>query len=669
MHEVDTPEKEKKMELQPDDLLSIYRCMLTIRAFEEKTIALFREGVVKGTAHSYIGQEAIAAAVCASLKPDDYIASYHRGHGHCIAKGADVKRMMAELMGKSTGYCGGLGGSMHIADMTLGIIGANGIVGAGIPLSSGAALAGQLRGRGQVAVAFFGDGAANQGVLHETMNLAQAWNLPLVFVCENNQYALSTPYRRTTAGPAIVARAAGYGMPGIQVDGNDAEQVYFAARDAIAKARGGEGPTFIEAHTYRWGQHSMRVNLPELRPEDEMHDWKLRDPIRRVETLLLERGIASKDVIARMREEVAESIDAAERYGRESPQPTYQFALDAVYAPREHFPEPDHEGERKLSFVEAINEALAQEMEHDSSVILLGEDIGECGGIFQATKGLMDRFGEDRVRDTPISEATFVGCGVGAALSGFRPVVEIQIFDFVAMTMDLIANQAAKLRFMLGGKPTVPLVIRGPQGGGIRMAAQHSQSLEAWFTHVPGLVVVGPSTPHDAKGLLIAAIRENNPVIFLENKLLYTAPPGPVPTEPYAIPIGVGKVRQPGTDVTVVATMSMVPRALAAARRMANDGISVEVIDPRTLYPLDEELILDSVRKTHRLVVVHEACTRFGFGAEVASLVQEKAFDWLDAPIVRVGAPHIPMPYNDELERATIPTQQTIEAAIRQTLQ
>lgn len=669
MHEVDATAQGASQELAAHELLSIHRSMLMIRAFDEKAIVLFQEGVVKGTAHSYIGQEAIAAAVCASLDADDYIASYHRGHGHCIAKGADVRRMMAELMGRSTGYCGGLGGSMHVADLTLGIIGANGIVGAGIPLSSGAALANQLRKRGQVAVAFFGDGAANQGVLHETMNLAKAWMLPLVFVCENNQYALSTPFRRTTAGPSIVARAQAYGMPGVQVDGNDAEEVYFAARDAIARARDGGGPTFIEAHTYRWGQHSMRVNLPELRPEDEMREWKLRDPIRRLEGVLAERGIASADAIARVRDEVAEEIAAAERFGRESPQPSYEAAMSAVYAPSLRFDEPQSEGDRKLSFIDALNEALAQEMEQDPDVVLLGEDIGECGGIFQVTRGLMDRFGEDRVRDTPISEATFVGCGVGAALAGFRPVVEIQIFDFVVMTMDQIVNQAAKLRFMLGGKATVPLVIRGPQGGGIRMAAQHSQSLEAWFTHVPGLVVVGPSTPYDAKGLLIAAIRENNPVIFLENKLLYTAPPGPVPEQSYAIPIGVGKVRQPGTDVTVVATMSMVPRALAAARRLANDGISVEVIDPRTLYPLDEEMILESVRKTHRLVVAHEACTQFGFGAEISALVQEKAFDWLDAPVVRVGAPHMPMPYNDELERATIPTQQRIEEAIRQTMQ
>jgi 2-oxoisovalerate dehydrogenase E1 component len=272
------------------------------------------------------------------------------------------------------------------------------------------------------------------------------------------------------------------------------------------------------------------------------------------------------------------------------------------------------------------------------------------------------------VRETPISEATIVGCGVGAAMTGLRPVVELQIFDFIALAMDMIVNQAAKLRFMLGGKPIVPLVVRGPAGGGIRLAAQHSQTLEAWFAHVPGLVVLGPSTPYDAKGLLAAAIRDDNPVIFFESKLLYLNASGPVPEASYAIPIGKGDVKRAGTDVTVVATMSMVPRALAAASDLEEEGISVEVIDPRTLRPLDEDLILESVRKTNRLVIAHEACVAHGFGAELAALVVQKAFDWLDAPVVRVGAPDMPIPYNDELEAQTIPPKAKIVDAIREVM-
>ena len=648
-----------------ETLQELYLTMRRIRAFEDKTADLFQEGVVKGTAHSYKGEEAIAAGVCATLRDDDIIASYHRGHGHCIAKGARIDRMMAELMGRQTGYCQGLGGSMHIADMELNIMGANGIVGAAMPLATGAGLAAKLQGTDKVAVAFFGDGASNQGVFHESLNLAAVWKLPVIFVCENNQYALSTSYRNTTAVSQVSNRAASYEIPGITVDGNDGVEVYLVLREAVDRARAGEGPTLIEAMTYRHGQHSLRVNLRDPRPEDELQTWMDRDPIARMEKRLTTEGGFSDDQFDETTQAVDEEIETAVSYGRESPEPAAHVMLDAVYAPHATYTEPGPDTERMLSYPEALNEALDQEMLRDDRVFLMGEDVGATGGIFGVSKGLMERYGADRVRDTPISEATFVGCGVGAAIAGMRPVVEIQIFDFVALTMDMLVNQAAKFRFMLGGKPSVPLVVRGPQGGGIRLAAQHSQSLEAWFTHVPGLVVAAPSTPYDAKGLLVAAIRDENPVVFLEQKLLYLGGTGPVPEELYAIPLGKADVKREGTDVTVVATSAMVPRALSAATVLERDGIGVEVVDPRTLQPLDEETILASVRKTNRLLIVHEAWVRGGFGAEVAAMVVDKAFDYLDAPVARLGAPHTPMPYNDRLELEVIPSQERIVEAIR----
>ena len=648
-----------------ETLQDLYVTMRRIRAFEDKTAALFEEGVVKGTAHSYKGEEAIAAGVCEALRDDDIIASYHRGHGHCIAKGARIDRMMAELMGRQTGYCQGLGGSMHIADMELNIMGANGIVGAAMPLATGAGLAAKLQGTDRVAVAFFGDGASNQGVFHESLNLAAVWKLPVIFVCENNQYALSTSYRNTTAVSQVANRAASYEIPGITVDGNDGVEVYLVLREAVERARTGEGPTLIEAMTYRHGQHSLRVNLRDPRPEEELESWLDRDPIARMEKRLTGEGGFTDEQLSETSRAVEEELETAVSYGRDSPEPPVQVMLDAVYAPHAAHTEPGPDTERTLSYPEALNEALNQEMLRDDRVFLMGEDVGATGGIFGVSTGLMDRYGAERVRDTPISEATFVGCGVGAAIAGMRPVVEIQIFDFVALTMDMLVNQAAKFRFMLGGKPSVPLVVRGPQGGGIRLAAQHSQSLEAWFTHVPGLVVAAPSTPYDAKGLLVAAIRDDNPVIFLEQKLLYVGAAGPVPEELYAIPLGKADIKREGTDVTVVATSAMVPRALSAATVLERDGISVEVVDPRTLQPLDEETILASVRKTNRLLVVHEACVRGGFGAEVAAMVGAKAFDHLDAPVARLGAPHTPMPYNDRLELEVIPSQERIVEAVR----
>jgi 2-oxoisovalerate dehydrogenase E1 component len=549
---------------------------------------------------------------------------------------------------------------MHIADLELGILGANGIVGASMPLSTGAALAAKLRATDRVAVAFFGDGASNQGVFHEALNLAAVWQLPLVFVCENNQYALTTSFRQATSVEQIAQRAASYGIPGVTVDGNDIAEVFLVAQEAIERARAGQGPTLIEALTYRWGQHSMRANLRDPRPRPEYEQWLAKDPLARAEAALDDKAVA------RIAAEVERELNEAIAYGRSSAQPTMELLRTAVYAPHPVFAKAPAPNGRELSFTQALNEALSQEMARDERVFVMGEDVGTTGGIFTVTTGLLDRYGEARVRDTPISEAGFVGCGVGAAIAGLRPVVEIQIFDFVALTMDMLVNQAAKFRFMLGGKNTVPLVIRGPQGGGIRLAAQHSQSLEAWFTHVPGLVVVAPSTPYDAKGLLVAAIRDDNPVIFLEAKLLYMGAKGSVPEELYALALSQADVKREGSDVTVVATMAMVPRALAAAEQLEREGVSVEVIDPRTLKPLDEETILASVRKTSRLVIAHEAWLTGGFGAEVAALVADQAFMGLDAPIRRVGALDTPMPYNDELERAVIPSQERLIEAIRE---
>jgi len=654
------------MKLTGEFCESLYSTMVKIRRFDEKVTELFQQGLVKGTAHSYVGQEAVATGACANLRTDDYIVSNHRGHGHTIAKGARIDRMMAELMGRESGYCRGLGGSMHIAALDLNILGCNGIVAAGVPIGAGAALAAKLERTDRVALTFFGDGGANQGVVHETMNLAAVWKLPFIFLCENNKYALSTDTKRTTAGD-IAKRAAGYDMPYAQVDGNDVLAVYEAVRDAVARARRGEGPTFVEAVTYRWGGHSMRANLPDYRTKEEEREWIERDPIARFGNLIVEQKLLTSIRLKELEQAIELALDHAVRFGQEGKEPTVELMEASVYAPHARVPEPRLPTSRQLAMTEALNEALHQEMARDPCVFVMGEDVGLIGGIFQVTKGLRDRFGEDRVRDTPISEATFVGAGVGAAVAGRRPVVEIQIWDFIAMTMDQVVNQAAKFRYMLGGTPTVPLVIRGPQGGGIRLAAQHSQSLEAWFTHVPGLVVIAPSTPYDAKGLLTSAIRDDNPVIFLEHKALYPIK-GEVPEEPYAIPLGKADVKRKGRDVSVVATQTMVSRALLAAADLEKEGISVEVIDPRTLQPLDHTTILESVAKTHRLVIAHEAVKRGGFGAEVAAVVSEHALDELDAPIVRVAARPVPMPYNDNLERATIPAKEDVVAAIRHML-
>jgi 2-oxoisovalerate dehydrogenase E1 component len=646
-------------------LVELYRRMWRIRRFEERAQELFKEGVITGTAHSCVGQEAIAVGVSAVMRPGDYLVGHHRSHGHLIARGADIRRMMAEMFGKRTGYCKGLGGSMHIADMDIDIIGCNGIIGAGAPHACGAALAARLRHTDQISVVFFGDGGAGQGSVHEAMNLAATWKLPVVFVCENNQFALSVNWHQTRAVPDLAIRGAGYGMPGEVVDGNDVLAVEEAAARAVDVARAGGGPSFLEMKTFRRLAHSMRTNLPDTRDPAIVAEWEGKDPVPRFQNVLQELAVLDEDGLTELQQEVEDEIDAAIRTAMEDEDASADDLMRSAYAPHapgDALPDP---GDRPLGFVAAIREALDEALEADPRVFVMGEDVGAVGGLFRATEGLYEKYGAERIRDTPLTESGFVGAGVGAAIAGMRPVVELQFSDFTQVAMDQIVNQAAKLRFMMGGTPAIGLVIRAVSGGGIRLAAQHSQSLEAMFAHVPGLVVVMPSNPYDAKGLLTAAIQDDNPVIFLEQKLLFFAEPEPVPVERYVVPLGKANVVRAGADVTVVALGAMVPLAVRAATELERDGIDVEVIDPRTISPLDSETIISSVSKTSRAVVVHEAAEFCGVGAEIAAQIAQHAFWDLDAPVMRVGAPHHPIPYQKDLETLTLPGAADIVAAVR----
>jgi 2-oxoisovalerate dehydrogenase E1 component len=554
---------------------------------------------------------------------------------------------------------------MHIAALELDILGCNGIVGAGIPHACGAALTARLRGTGQAAVAYFGDGAAGQGAVHEGMNLAATWKLPVVFICENNQFALSADWRTQRAVADIADRAAGYGMPGEVVDGNDVVAVEQAVARALERARAGEGPTLLELKTFRRMQHSMRANLPDVRDPATLDEWESKDPLPRLER---ELGL-DEAAVAAVWEDVSAEVEAAVEAALADEDASADDLLPSVYGAHRRYPEPPPAGERTLGFVAAIREALDLELAADPDVFVMGEDVGRVGGVFRATEGLYERHGAERVRDTPLTESGFIGCGIGAALTGLRPVVELQFSDFAGVAFDQILNQAAKLRFMMGGTPSLPLVLRMVSGGGVRLGAQHSQSLEALFAHIPGLVVAMPSTPYAAKGLLAAAIQDDNPVVFLEQKLLFFDEPTPVPEERYALELGRARVAREGADVTVVALGALVPQALRAARELEREGIDVEVVDPQTIVPLDTETIAASVAKTHRVVVAHEAVRFGGVGGEIAAHVAEHCFWELDAPVVRVGAPSHPIPYQKDLELRTLPGAPDIVAAVRGLLQ
>lgn len=717
-----------------EELLDYLRQMCEIRHFEDTVYKLLREGTIKGASHLYAGQEAVAVGAIACLEERDVIASTHRGHGHCGAigdfharKGGEAARqehwnkMMAELMGRETGYCKGRGGSMHIADVEKGNLGSTGIVGGNIPIATGGALAEKLLGTGAVVLCFFGDGATNTGAFHESLNMGSALlgGLPIVYICENNLYGMSVPFHDKSvpgAGQAsrirdIADRAVAYGIPGVIVDGMDVLAVKRAVQEAVNRARAKSEPTLIECKTYRWYGHSSSDQRA-YRTREEEAEWKKRDPIIVLRNRLLEAGIATEKEMDEVEEMAKRTIEIATKFALESPYPPVSELFNDIYVPEDPQQKAFEiatekrlaptikqiEAEiRKLSgstlprikaneakaleekygipiktYAQAIVDAQAEEMRRDKRVIVMGEDVGLYGGAYAATKGLFEEFGPERVIDTAISEAAIVGAAGGAAMRGLRPVAEIMYIDFLTIGSDQLIHNLAYNRYMFGGKTKVPAVIRTEGGVGRCIAAHHSESLEAMFLHIPGLYVVMPSTPFDAKGLLKASIRNDNPVLFIEHKVLYSGVMGPVPDEDYVLPIGVADVKREGSDATIVAYSRMLHFAMDAADRLSQEGIEVEVIDPRTLNPLDVETIAKSVRKTGRLITVSEGYPRCGVGPEIARQVFEYkfedgtvGFDYFDAQPIFLSGKDCPIPMSEPLEAAVVPTVEDIIAAVK----
>jgi 2-oxoisovalerate dehydrogenase E1 component len=643
-----------------DDLLEMYRRMRRIRRFEERASDLYKATEIPGFLHLSIGQEASAVGACWPLTERDGITSTHRGHGHVLAKGLDAAPMMAELMGKDAGTNRGRGGSMHIADPGLGIYGANGIVAAGLPIAGGVATAAKLRGRGDVVVAFFGDGAVAQGMFHEAVNLAAVWDLPVVFLCENNHYSEFSPAAEQHRA-TLAARAPGYGIGYEHVDGNDVLAVKTLMTDVVARLRAGGGPVLVEAETYRW--HGHYEGDPErYRPAEEVEAAKERDPLLIARRHLAAAGVATALVDA-VDEEIDKEIEAAVEWARSLPEPAPETLYDFVSAPRPAVPEPAPAQGEIFRTMDAVRLALEHELTADPDVFVAGIDVGVGGNVFGLTRGLAQAF-PGRVRDTPISESAIIGTAVGAAMAGMKPVVEIMYMDFIGVCLDMLLNQAAKLRFMTGGRAAMPLVVRTQFGAGRSSGSQHSQSLEALLAHIPGLTVVMPANPADTYGLLRSAIQDPNPVVFVENRLQYGFK-GPRPPADHHVPLGRAKVVREGTDITLVSWSRMVQDCLAAAELLAAEGVSVEVIDLRTIAPLDRETVLASLAKTNRLVIAHEAVRDFGVGAELSALAVDEGFWHLDAPVTRVAAPSMPAPYSPALERLWLPSRDTIADTLR----
>ncbi|RIK76172.1 MAG: dehydrogenase [Planctomycetota bacterium] len=665
--------------LDADLVCDLYRTMQIIRQTEEELARCHQRGLIHGACHTYVGQEAIAAGVCAHLSPRDVAFSTHRGHGHALAKGLPPRELMAELFGREGGCSRGRGGSMHLFAPEIGMMGTSGIVGPCILQACGGGYSARLLNNGCVAVAFFGDGAVNNGAFHEGLNMASIWRLPVLFVCENNQFATEVPFAYASGNPSVGGRGAAYGIPGFVLDGNDVLEIHRVAGEAIARARAGEGPTLIECKTYRTRAHAEGMPDFGYRTREEVEAWKQRCPIAALRAAVaneVEPPDEAATIIERfdaIDAEVRETIREAREFAEASPLPGPATATDHVYAtPRTTIaaqpPADSVAPPRTITYSQATLEALAAEMARNDRIFVLGEGIGKRGGNFLTTKGLFDLYGPARLCDTPICERGFVGLACGAAMTGTRPVVDFMFADFVLDAFGEIVNQVAKMQYTSSGRLKMPVVLRGCIGIGHSAATHHSGSYYGAFAQAPGLRVVVPSSPEDAKGLLTAALRCDDPVVFLEHRELLQRK-GLVPEGEYEIEFGKARVVRCGEHITVVALARMVHHALAACDELAREGISVEVVDPRTVSPLDAATILASVHKTGRLLVVDELPAHFGFSAEIAARVADEGFDDLDAPIRRLTGAFCPTPYSPALEASVVPGPPEIAAAIRGLMQ
>jgi 2-oxoisovalerate dehydrogenase E1 component len=642
--------------------------MLVIRMVEERLAKSHQRGLIHGACHTYVGQEAIATAVCAHLDKNDAVFSTHRGHGHALAKGMEPRELIAELYGRETGCSRGRGGSMHLFSPEIGMMGTSGIVAPCILQAAGAGYSSLITKSRQLGVAFFGDGAVNNGAFHEGLNMAAIWKLPVLFVCENNQFATEVPFETVAGNPSVAARGAAYGIPAIELDGNDALAIETAAREAVRRARAGEGPTLLECKTYRTRAHAEGMGDFTYRTREDVEQWKTRCPIARLKQHLLKKKIASETQLSAIEQEVAALTESAHEFAEKSAYPTAESATTHVYAAPRGGPPRDvpasSANTRELTFMKATLEALTEEMARNPNIFVLGEGIGKRGGNFATTAGLYEVHGPERLRDTPICERGFVGLAGGAAMTGTRPVVDFMFADFVLDAVGEIVNQIAKMQYMSSGRLKMPVLLRGCIGIGHCAATHHSGSYYSMYGHFPGLRVVVPSSPRDAKGLLKTALTCDDPVLFLEHRELMTVK-GPVPEEEYFIDFGKAAIVRAGGDITVVALALMVHKTLQACEVLAKEGIDVELIDPRTVSPLDTETIIRSVAKTGRLLIVDEDFAHCGISAEIAAQLADRGFDDLDAPIRRLNGKPSPTPYSPTLEAAVVPDAAAIADAIR----
>lgn len=649
------PIKYAKKGFKPETLLHLYEQLVKPRLIEEKMLNLLRQGRISKW-FSGIGQEAIAVGAACALLPDEIIFTMHRNLGVFTARDMPLDRLFCQWQGKRLGYTKARDRSFHFGAMEHHIVGMISHLGPQLSLAAGVALAHKLRQEGRVSLAFTGEGATSEGEFHEALNVAAVWKLPVIFVIENNGYGLSTTTNEQYACKDLLDRAVGYGMRGAQIDGNNILEVYSTIQKVAAELRENPEPFLLECRTFRMRGHEEASGTKYV-PKALMEEWAKKDPLENYERWLLETGVLTEEKQKTIRETYKKDILKAVDVMFNEPEPVAdtEEELRDVYAPAPPPVAPTGSA-RELRFIDALTDGLREAMRRHPELVLMGQDIAEYGGVFKITQGFVEEFGKARVRNTPLCESAIVGIGLGLGLKGMKSMVEMQFADFVTCGFNQIVNNLAKLHWRWGQNADV--VIRMPSGGGTGAGPFHSQSNEAWFTHVPGLKVVFPSTPHDAKGLLLAAFEDPNPVMYFEHKALYRSESGPVPEGFYTVEIGKARQVRTGSEVSILTYGLGVRWAEKVAAEMQLDA---DIVDLRSLVPLDYEAISASVKRTNRVLILHEDTLFGGIGGEIAAWISEHLFEHLDAPVLRAASLDTPVPFAIPLEQNFFPVERMKE--------
>ncbi|MEY4791343.1 MAG: hypothetical protein RIT34_150 [Bacteroidota bacterium] len=632
---------------EKEELISIYKKLVLPRLIEEKMLILLRQGKISKWFSGW-GQEAVSVGTSYAMSSDEYILPMHRNLGVFTTRDIPLNRLFAQFQGKMSGYTKGRDRSFHFGTQDHKLVGMISHLGPQLGIADGIALANKIRGTQNATLVYSGDGGASEGDFHEALNVAAVWDLPVIFAIENNCWGLSTPSIEQFRCKQFIDKGIGYGMEAIQVDGNNILDVIRTVRHIKAEMAQSPRPFLLELMTFRMRGHE-EASGTKYYPEGLQESWESRDPVVAYENYLLAEGILSEQFVNEIKADFKQQIQTAFDQANAEPKivPNLAQELSDVYAPHTFSPVVASSASSEKRFIDAIQDGLSLAMEKHPELILMGQDIAEYGGAFKVTEGFVERFGKNRVRNTPLCESAIIGAGLGLSIAGMKAMVEMQFADFVSVGFNQIVNNLAKLHWRWGQQADV--VVRMPTGAGTAAGPFHSQSNEAWFVHTPGLKVLYPSNPQDAKGLLLAAFEDPNPVIFFEHKYLYRSLKGMVPDAYYNVEIGKAATVQSGSDLTILTYGLGVHWALDAAASRPN--ASIEILDLRTLLPLDKEAIIAAASKTGRVLVLHEDTTTGGIGGELVALVNEHCFEALDAPVLRVASLDTPVPFAADLEQ------------------